>query len=335
MHGVYMATLKDVAKLACVDVSTVSRALNNTSYVHPDTRAKIMKAVKELSYTPNVLAQGLKKGKRHTIGVVIPRLYFTVFAEISQGIEEEARKRGYATLICNTEDDPKIEKECLNRLRNGFVDGIIIAGTGRNNNLIRDIINDGLAVTQIVRRQDINVNSVIVDYEKCGYDAVKYLVKHGCSQIGLINGSMKLAPYKERYAGYTKAISEFNLSETTTKFEGQVNSMEYGYQCALKLLEKNPKLDAIMAAVDAQGIGAMRVMKEKNIKIPTQMRLISLTGHVVGSMLETSMTSLEMPAHEIGTKAVSMTIEYIETKGNEKITPQHLVFNSILFERES
>ena len=73
-----MATLKDVAKLANVDVSTVSRALNNTSYVHPDTKARVLAAVKELSYQPNVLAQGLRQGKRHTIGVVVPRLYLTV-----------------------------------------------------------------------------------------------------------------------------------------------------------------------------------------------------------------------------------------------------------------
>ena len=124
----HMATLKDVARLACVDVSTVSRALNNTSYVHPDTKARIFAAVKELSYQPNVLAQGLRQGKRHTIGVVVPRLHLTLFADITQSIESESRKLGYATLICHTEDDPVIEKECLNRLRNGFVDGIIIAG---------------------------------------------------------------------------------------------------------------------------------------------------------------------------------------------------------------
>ncbi|MGN0371240.1 MAG: LacI family DNA-binding transcriptional regulator, partial [Enterocloster sp.] len=141
-----MSTLKDVAKLANVDVSTVSRALNNTSYVHPDTKARILAAVKELSYHPNVLAQGLKQGKRHTIGVVVPRLYLTVFAEILQGIEEAARYLGYSTLICNTEDDPATERECLNRLRNGFVDGIIIAGTGKCGRLLRDIRTSGLPV---------------------------------------------------------------------------------------------------------------------------------------------------------------------------------------------
>ncbi len=330
-----MATLKDVAKLACVDVSTVSRALNNTSYVHPETRARIMAAVKELSYTPNVLAQGLRRGKRHTIGVIIPRLHFSVFAEITQGIEEDARKKGYATLICNTEDDAKVEKKCLNRMRNGFVDGIIIAGTGRNNRLIRDILADGLAVTQIVRQQDKNISSVIVDYEKCGYDAVNYLYSKGCSRIGLINGSMKLAPYKERYNGYSRATKELDLPEITVSTDGEVNSLEYGYKCVIDLLEQNPDLDAIMAAVDAQGIGALRALKEKNIKVPDEIRLISLTGHFIGGMLETSMTALEMPAREIGIKASAMTIEHIEAPSEEKPSPQHLVFTSSWAERES
>ena len=127
-----MATLKDVAKLANVDVSTVSRALNNASYVHPDTKTKILEAVKTLSYRPNVIAQSLKQGKRHTIGVVIPRLSFSIFADITQGIEETAHKRGYETLICNTDDNKNTEK--------------------------------------------------------------------GAKHIGLINGSMKLMPYKVRYA---------------------------------------------------------------------------------------------------------------------------------------
>lgn len=330
-----MATLKDVAQLACVDISTVSRALNNTSYVHPDTKARVLAAVKELSYQPNVLAQALRQGKRHTIGVVVPRLHFTVFAEITQGIEEAAREKGYATLICNTEDDAKIEKECLNRLRNGFVDGLILAGTGRNGRLIRDIHASGLAVTQVVRKQDETLSSVIVDYKRCGYETVKYLAEKGCRTIGLINGSMKLAPYRERYEGYCRAIRELGLVEVSATAESPVNSLEYGYQCAMDLLDQNTELDAIMAAVDAQGIGAMRALKERDIKVPEQVRLVSLTGHVVGSMLETSMTAMEMPAREMGRKAALMTIEEIEATADQKPSSQHLVFLSALAERES
>lgn len=330
-----MATLKDVARLACVDVSTVSRALNNTSYVHPDTKARILAAVKELSYQPNVLAQGLRQGKRHTIGVVVPRLHMTMFAEITEGIEEKARNLGYATLICNTEDDPKIEREGLNRLRNGFVDGIIIAGTGRNGRLLRDIHTTGLAVTQVVRQQDNTISSVIADYDSCGYEAAKYLASKGCREIGFINGSMKLAPYRERYNGFSRALKELELKETCAVSKGSIHSMEYGYECTLDLLEQNPDLDGIMVAVDAQGIGAMRALKENGLKVPEQIRLISLTGHVIGGMLETTMSSMEMPAREMGANAARITIEEIEAPSDQKPSPQHLVFSPSLVERES
>lgn len=330
-----MATLKDVAKLACVDVSTVSRALNNTSYVHPETKARILAAVKELSYQPNVLAQGLKQGKRHTIGVIVPRLFLTIFAEITQAIEQTAQQLGYAVLICTTEESTKVERECLTRLRNGFVDGIIIAGTGSNGRLIRDIKSSGLPIAQIIRRQERDISSVVADYEACGYQATLFLADKGCHEIGLINGSIKLAPYEGRYSGYKKAIALRHLPEITTTSNEPWNSFEYGFQCASQLLDENPKLDAIMAAVDIQGLGAMRAIKEYGLHVPEHIRLVSLTGHSVGKMLETSMTSFEVPAREMGEKVTQMLIEEIEAPSDQKPSPQHLVFPASLVERES
>lgn len=330
-----MATLKDVARLACVDVSTVSRALNNTSYVHPDTKTRIFAAVKELSYQPNVLAQGLRQGKRHTIGVVVPKLHLTLFTDITQSIELECRKLGYAILICHTEDNPAIEKECLNRLRNGFVDGIIIAGTGRNSHLLRDIHASGMAVVQIVRKQEGTISSVIADYDACGYETVRYLVSKGCREIGLINGSTNLAPYQERYHGYHRAMEELGLPETCATSLEPTNSFEYGYQCTIELLNQNPELDAIMAAVDIQGMAALRALKDRNIPVPDQIRLISLTGHSIGELLETSMTSLEVPARKMGEKAAQIVIEEVEASSDAKPSVQHLVFSASLVERES
>lgn len=330
-----MATLKDVARLACVDVSTVSRALNNTSYVHPDTKARIFAAVKELSYQPNVLAQGLRQGKRHTIGVVVPRLNLTIFSDIAMSIETEALKHGYSILLCHTEDDSVIEKDCLNRLRNGFVDGIIVAGTGRSGRLLRDIHSSGMPVIQIVRKQESSISSVVADYDACGYKTVKYLVSKGCREIGLINGSTKLAPYQERYNGYHRAMEEEGLVETLAILSEPTNSFEYGYQCTEELLAQNPELDAIIASVDIQGIAAMRALKEHHIKVPDQIRLVSLTGYSIGSMLETAMTSLEIPGKEMGQRATQMLINEIEAPADGKPSIQHLVFPASLAERES
>ena len=331
-----MATLKDVARLANVDVSTVSRALNNTSYVHPDTKTRIYAAARELGYHPNVMAQALRQGRRHTIGVVVPRLHLAIFSEILQGIEEEGRGLGYATLVCVTEDDPKREKECLNRLRSGLVDGIIIAATGRNGRLIRDIQASGIAVLQLVRKQEPRISSVIADYEACGYDAVRYLHKKGCREIGLIDGAQHLAPYKDRYEGYCRAMGELGLESNFSGCdEHAVNSFEYGYACTNQLMDDNPGLDAIIAAVDVQGLGAIRALAERGISVPGQVRVISLTGHSVGGMLQTPMTSLEMPAHEMGNKAVKMIVEEIEAPSGQKPGLQHLVLAATLVERES
>ena len=144
------------------------------------------------------------------------------------------------------------------------------------------------------------ISSVVSDYNNCGYEAVKYLYSKGCRQIGFISGTMELSPYRERYNGYKRALEELGLTETSTLSSIPDNSFEYGFQCTEDLLEQNPNLDAIMAAVDIQGIGAMRALKEHCISIPDQIRLISLTGHFIGSIMPTTMTSMEMPARLMG-----------------------------------
>ncbi len=332
-----MATLKDVARLACVDVSTVSRALNNTSYVHPDTKARIYAAAKELGYHPNIMAQALRQGRRHTIGVVVPRLHITIFSEILQGIERRARKLGYSTLICTTEDDPKVEKDCLSRLRSGFVDGIILAGTGRNGRLVRDIQASGISMLQIVRCQDARISSIVADYRVCGADAAKYLRARGCRKLGLINGSFQYAPYKERYEGFTQAVEALGLEAHFCESDRPINSFEYGYDCANQLLDETPDLDAILAAVDVQGLGAIRAVTQRGLRIPDQIKIISLTGHEIGAMLQTTMTSMEMPAQRMGDKAAQMIIEEIESGAgpDQRSSPQHLSFTMQLEERES
>ncbi len=330
-----MATLKDVARLACVDVSTVSRALNNTSYVHPETKARIVAAARELGYRPNVMAQALRQGRRHTIGVVVPRLHLTVFSEILQGIEHEAERLNYSTLITTTDDDPLLEKRCLERMQNSFVDGIIIAGTGHNNRLLRSIQAGGTAVTQIVRCQEPRISSVVADYVACGRNAVEYLYTKGCRRMGLIVTSSRQSPFQGRYEGYSQAIRKYGLEEILVSSDKPVNTFEFGYECANQLLDDEPDLDAILAPVDLQGLGVLRALRERGVRVPQDIKVLSMTGHAIGEMLETSMTSMEMPALEMGEKAAQLLIMDIETAGNKTPTPQYIQFPYTLAERES
>ena len=334
-----MSTLEDVAKLAGCHPATVSRALNNVSYVHPDTKARIMAAVAELNYHPNIIVNSIRKGKRKTIGLVVPNVRLSIFGDIVQTIETESQKAGYSLLFCHTNDDPKIEHEKLDRLRSSFVDGIIIASTGRNMSLIRDIHNQGIAVIQIIRRQDESISSIVSDYEGGSYDAVHYLYDKGCRKIGLINGPshgrFALRPYRTRYEGYKRAVNELGLNEICEFTDGIINGYESGTKCIEKMLDENPELDAMMTAVDIYGMAALRILRQRNINVPEQIRIVSLTGCYVGNLLEKSLTSFELPAVEIGENAARMIIEDIESPSNRKPSIKHLTFAASLSERES
>ena len=331
-----MATLKDVAKLANVDASTVSRTLNNNSYVHEDTRRRVMEAVEQLSYKPNLLAQGLRKGKRQSIGVIIPSISLSIFSDIVQVIEREATKLGYRIIICISDDDPEIEKEYIERLRNGLVDGIIIASTGKNNAALRNIQNSGIAVIQLIRKQDKTLSSIVANYRSSAYEAVRYLVSRGCKKIGLINGSMKVLPYIERCEGYKQAIQEFGLEAYVIESKSKKESyFEDGYTGAKKLLEKDPNIDGIIVAADMHGIGVIRYLKEQKIAIPDQIKVMSLTGHSIGGMLETAMTSVELPSQEIGELITKSIVKDIEAPKNVKRIPVHQELGVSLVERET
>lgn len=162
-----------------------------------------------------------------------------------------------------------------------------------------------------------------------------FLHTRGCRTIGLITGDLHLAPYKGRYDGYMRAVSELKLQEITSQSDREVNSFRYGYDCANQLLDENPDLDAIMASVDVQGLGAIRAISERGLRIPEDVKVISLTGHRVGRMLETTMTSMEMPAFEMGKAAAKMTIDDIEADSKHKPGRRHLTFATPLVERES
>ena len=330
-----MATLKDVAKLAHCDVSTVSRALNNSAPVHPDTRARIMAAVKELGYKPNMIAKSLKLGRRNMIAFVAPTIRLNVFSDLSVELQREALRLGYQTLIFNTKADAVNEAKCLNELR-GMVDGIIIASTGQNNRLLRDIAEDGVAVVQLIRKQDEKISSVISNYYDSTKEVVRFLYKKGCRHIGLLTGNLDVKPFEERYKGYRKITRELHLPEIIDSTDDiTVPGFHAGLNGSKRLIADHPELDAILAATDLQGLGAVRALKELGISCPDKIKIVSLTGFSLGPMLENAMTSMVVPSPEMARAALHLLIDQIEAADKTKPSRQHIVFNASLLEGET
>ena len=130
-------------------------------------------------------------------------------------------------------------------------------------------------------------------------------------------------------------MEQLGLEEITGSSDRIVNSFGYGVESAVQILDENPEIDAIIAAVDVQGLGAIRAAAERGLKIPEQIKIMSLTGHRVGRMLETAMTSMEMPAFQMGEAAANLVIDEIEADAKHKPAHRHINFAPVLVERES
>lgn len=323
-----MATLKDVASKANVNISTVSRALNNTSYVHPDTKAKILAAARELGYTPNPVAQALRQGKRNTLGLMIPWINSPTFSEVVQGFVSGARSQGYEVLICTTNDDLKSENKCLTRLRSGIVDGIAIASHNQNRHCLLDTIAGGIPILQLFHCTERSVSSIEVDAYNGGLECVKHLFHLGCRRIALLQGQSDVATFTGFYHGYSSGVRQFGLTECISEpMSLPVLSYEYAYEATLHLMDLPEPPDAIIGSVEVYGKAILHALASRGISASEQVRVVCLSGQSPLTWHPAPIIPLEAPNMSIGEKAAEILISDIRaTTAGQKPRPMHISF---------
>jgi LacI family transcriptional regulator len=328
-----MTTIKDIAKLTNVDVSTVSRALNNDKRVHPKTRERITQIAKELSYRPNLLARGLKEKCTRTIALLLPGFEMSIFTNVTAGAEAAARELDYTVILCNTKDDSAIENEYLDKLKNRFVDGFVCTAAASNSNIIKRLKGDKIPFVQAVRIIDEKVDAFGLNYYKAAYDAIVYLINKGCRSISLVNGFLQASPFAERYNGYIQALTDYGFSPDKRKIvNASQSSLAHGFEGMMNILEKNKGIDGVLASTDVLAIGAIRAIKNRGLKLFHDIKLIC-TGNPITAMLETPLTVMEIPGFKIGYCAVKRLIDIIEGKSDQ--TPMVVRFEAELQVRES
>lgn len=328
-----MATIRDIARLTNVDISTVSRALNNKDRVHPKTRERILRVAKELAYSPNILAQGLKEKRTRTIALLLPNFEMSVFTCVAEGVEAAAREKDYTVILCNTRNDSKIEDEYINKLKNRFVDGFVCAIASSNSNVVARLKEEKIPLVLAVRMADATVDSFGLNYFKAAYDATIHLISRGCRNIALINGSLETVPFTERYKGYLQALDDNNIPlKKRIIINADQSSLINGFKGMKNILGRN-KIDGVLASTDALAMGAIRAIKQQGLKISDDIKLIDCTGNPITAMLETSLTVMEMPGFKIGYHATKRLIDLIEGRGDS--CPAVVRFEAELIQRES
>lgn len=330
----HRVSLKDVAKLAGVDVSTASRILGGKpgQRISEEARLRILEAAKTLNYQPNALARALRTARTSTLGLVVPQFDNPVFSLAIRGAEATAARRGYSILIAHR-DPERIETGTYERLAGTHrVDGLLVASLDDDRNLIRD-----LEATQIpfvlMNRSVGTAPSVALDTESAARMGVEHLLALGHRRIAHIAGRLEGFNGQARLAGYYAALKAAGLTSDPALVEPAGYSVEGGAQAMRRLLARcAPAPTAVLAATLVSATGAIAALHEAGISLPGQISVIAIHEAPIAAMVYPALTTVQTPLEAMGAAAAELLIDLIE---GQKPEPFRLLPPSGLVVRKS
>lgn len=328
-----MINMKKVAEDAGVSVSTVSRVISGSDCVKEKTRARVLEAVNRLNYQPNILAKGLKLGYTNTIGLMVPSIENQIFPVMARGVEDVARKNGFTVILCNTDEDMKVEKEYIDKLKTRLIDGFIVASMLADSDHIRALAADHFPVVLTCRYYNDEISAVGIDNYRAAYDAVCYLIKTGHQRIALAIGRMELSIYQKRYQGYVDALRDHGFAVEPELILRETNGTQSFYSLTQNALREDPKIDAIFASSDPKAFVVMRAIQDMGLRIPQDISVLGFDNIEMSALVEPPLSTVSQPLYEIGALATKKLIQMIKNKG--KIKPSVDILKTDLIIRRS
>lgn len=305
-----MATIKEVAKLAGVGTSTVSRYFNSSGYISEDAREKIKKACDELNYTPNELARAMKLNHTKTIGVMIPTICNPFFTELVHVIEQKLLKKGYKTVLCNTNGDLELEQNYLNLAMSNRFDGIIlITGSFEFLQLKTKIPMILLDRIDMGGKPHISLTS---NNRQGAHLATEYLIQCGCRKLMYLDSEEEIIPAKERMKGFLEIAKKHEIP-----FE-ICSSKDLDADRLKSLIDDG--VDGIFAWNDISAVQVLSQCAMAGIRIPEQVQLIGYDNIEMSEMVYPKLTTIEQPTVELGDLASQHIIDLIDGKIHPPIT---------------
>jgi len=330
-------TLEDVAKLAGVSRSTVSRVANEQPNVRADVRKRVLDVIRTTGYHPNAAARTLASQRSWTIGLVLPQSvsqFFTdpYFPHLTKGIAQACNEHNYtlALFLVSTQED---EEKIFTRVtRRGLLDGVLVqSGHHGDQKIIGHLVDAGMPQVVLGRplRSD-NVSYIDVDNVNGAYNAVTHLIRLGHQRIGMVSGPLQSAVGLDRKEGYTRALKERG-SRLSKSFIAEGDFTEAGgYYAMQKLLPLKP--DAVFAASDTMAIGAMRAVRDAGLRIPNDIAVVGFDDLSIAAFPDIRLTTVRQPVVQFGINAIELLIDMIENGINP---PRHIILGTELIIRES
>jgi LacI family transcriptional regulator len=330
------ATIKDVAKMAGVSISTVSRVVNDSKPVSPDARRRVLHAIEVLDYEPNEIARSLVTRKSNIIGVIVEDFGLSFVSQVLRGVEEVARMYDYDILVSSTYGDPEIEDRYMKLLLQKQVEGIVVITESNNKNRLQNLKELKIPVSYLNRYyRNEDVATISIDNIESTAAMVEYLFNKGHRNIGYLGIEKDFEITVERFKqrGYKEAIKKFALKERI--LELSENSDEAFLDIESKLIEsiKNEGITAIMAYSDEAAIKIMNLLKDNEIRVPEDVSVTGVGDIKMSEQYRPKLTTLKEPLYDYGAVSIRSIIKAI--KGEEKMSQETVLLPFYIIERES
>jgi len=326
--------LKDIARELDVSVMTVSKVVRGCADVGAETRSRVLARIKELNYQPNWVARSLAARRTFIIGLIVPDLMHSFFAEIAKGISNGIRPMGYDVVICNSEEDVNLEMSEIDRLLARQVDGLILASAQPPSAVeaFARIEARGVPYVLVDRRfSAVNTSFVGVDDEVIGRMATEHLIARGCRRVAHIAGP-PTTPGLGRLNGYREALLAAGLP-AAEPYVAQASDDASGYQAARRLLALDPVPDGIFGYNDPVAAGAMKAVLEAGLRIPADLKVVGAGNVHYSDLLRVPLSTVDQRSTEIGWKAGEILTKVIGSK--RKRPPATILIEPKLIIRES
>lgn len=327
-----MATIQDVAHLANVSVATVSRVLNNSNSVKPDTQHAVMEAIRKLGYQPNLLGRNLRRLQTKMVLVLLPTISNTFYSKIVQGIEDVGHKNGYNVMICTTGADVQREQVYLELLKNRLADGIIFMAPQIDAVDLSEIGKNYHVVQCCEYKEGAEVSRVSIDNSAAAYEATQHLIKLGHRKIGFISSNSGFLSASRREEGYKAALRDAGIELNP----GWIQYGDYGFKSGLRVTKGFLQMDepptAIFAISDMMAIGAVRAIEEHGLRVPDDVAVMGFDNISFAAMYDPRLTTISQPQYDMGSIAMNMLLDQI--KGKEKKVQQIILEHELVI-RES
>ena len=335
-------TLKQIAEMLGLSVSTVSKALRDYPDISDKNKELVNDLARSLNYVPNPSAVNLRTQKSKTIGVIIPATVHHFFSNVINGILKVAEKEGYMVILMQSNEKFELEKKQVDLLINKNVDGVLMSLSNETSNFshLKKIMDYEIPLVLFDKiAKSINCSKVIIDDRAAAYEVVSYLIKKGYKRIAHFRGHLNPQNSIDRFLGYKQALLDNNIEFDKSLVYICSNNDDFndGYNSAKKLYKDHGKtVDAVFCVTDVIATGALKYFNDNNINVPEDVALFGFSNWFMSSVVSPALSTVDQPGHEIGSKSTEILLEEIINKNKGiAIIPKMIILETKLVIRDS